>query len=57
VRGTIWLTQERCEGTLTFVKRGIVTVRDERRNKTIVVRAGHSYLARATRATIATGGG
>ena len=27
VRGTIWLTQDRCDGTLTTVKRGTVSVR------------------------------
>jgi hypothetical protein len=47
VRGTIWLTQDRCDGTLTRVKRGIVSVRDFRRRRTVSVKAGHSYLARA----------
>ena len=47
VRGTIWLTQDRCDGTLTKVKRGIVSVRDFKRRKTVSVKAGHSYLARA----------
>jgi len=50
VRGTIWLTQERCDGTLTKVQQGTVTVRDLRAGRNITVRAGHSYLARATRA-------
>ena len=50
VRGTIWLVQDRCEGTLTKVVRGTVQVRDVRRKKTITVKAGHSYLARAQRA-------
>jgi len=49
VRGTIWLTEERCEGSFTRVQRGIVTVRDLRRNRTFTVRAGRGYLARATR--------
>jgi hypothetical protein len=49
VRGTIWLTTDRCDGTLTSVKRGTVSVRDLRRHKTITVKAGHSYLARARR--------
>jgi hypothetical protein len=49
VRGTIWLTQDRCDGTLTTVKRGIVSVRDFKRRKTVSVKAGHSYLARAAR--------
>ena len=47
VRGTIWLTQDRCDGTLTTVKRGTVSVRDFKRRKTVSVKAGHSYLARA----------
>jgi hypothetical protein len=50
VRGTIWLTQDRCDGTLTSVKRGTVSVRDFKRRKTVTVKAGHSYLARAQRA-------
>ncbi len=47
VRGTIWLTQDRCDGTLTTVKRGVVSVRDFKRRRTVSVKAGHSYLARA----------
>jgi hypothetical protein len=50
VRGTIWLVQDRCEGTLTKVTRGTVQVRDFKRKKTITVKAGHSYLARASKA-------
>jgi hypothetical protein len=50
VRGTIWLVQDRCEGTLTKVVRGTVSVRDLKRKKTVSVKAGHSYLARAQRA-------
>jgi streptogramin lyase len=46
VRGTLWMTQETCAGTLTKVKEGAVAVRDLHRKKTILVRAGHSYLAR-----------
>ncbi|HEY1277417.1 MAG TPA: hypothetical protein VGF25_21090, partial [Thermoleophilaceae bacterium] len=46
-RGTIWLTADRCDGTLTKVTRGKVAVRDFRRKKTINVKAGKSYLARA----------
>jgi hypothetical protein len=51
VRGTIWLTQDRCDGTLTSVKRGTVSVRDFKLKKTVSVKAGHSYLARAQRAS------
>jgi hypothetical protein len=47
VRGTIWLVEDRCEGTFTKVKRGTVQVRDLRRKKTVTVKAGHTYLARA----------
>jgi hypothetical protein len=46
VRGTIWLTEERCDGTLTRVRRGTVSVRDLKRRKTVTVKAGRSYLAR-----------
>jgi thrombospondin type 3 repeat protein len=47
VRGTIWEVADRCDGTLTKVRRGRVAVRDFRRKKTVIVRAGKSYLARA----------
>ena len=49
VRGTRWTTTDRCDGTLTTVRRGTVAVRDFRRKKTIAVRAGKSYLARGRR--------
>jgi Tol biopolymer transport system component len=49
VRGTIWLTEDRCDGTLTRVVRGRVAVEDFGRRRTVVVRAGQSYLARARR--------
>jgi hypothetical protein len=47
VRGTIWDTIDRCDGTLTTVRRGTVDVYDYRLRKTIVVHAHHSYLAKA----------
>lgn len=47
VRGTIWLTQDRCDGTRIAVQRGIVAVFDRRLHKTILVSAGHTYLAKA----------
>jgi hypothetical protein len=47
VRGTIWDTIDRCDGTLTRVTRGVVVVRDFRKRRNITVRAGKSYLARA----------
>jgi hypothetical protein len=46
VRGTIWLTEDRCDGTLVRVRRGLVGVRDFKKHKTVAVPAGHSYLAR-----------
>ena len=45
VRGTTWTVEDRCDGTLTTVKRGSVAVRDFRLKKTITVKAGKSYLA------------
>ncbi|HET8755027.1 MAG TPA: choice-of-anchor Q domain-containing protein, partial [Solirubrobacteraceae bacterium] len=47
VRGTRWLTKDRCNGTLTRVKHGVVSVRDLHRRKRVLVRAGHSYFARS----------
>jgi hypothetical protein len=49
VRGTRWLTEDRCDGTLTRVTAGSVAVRDRVRHRTVIVRAGHSYLARTRR--------
>ena len=46
VRGTWWETVNTCSGTLTRVKKGLVSVRNLRRHRTVLVRAGHSYLAR-----------
>ena len=47
VRGTIWLTEDRCDGTLVRVRRGTVEVRDLPRRRTVTLTAGRSYLARA----------
>ena len=46
VRGTRWSVQDRCDGTKVTVQRGRVEVRDKVRRKTIIVRTGHTYLAR-----------
>jgi hypothetical protein len=46
VRGTKWVVIDRCDGTLTRVARGVVTVRDFVKRKTVIVRAGKQYLAR-----------
>jgi hypothetical protein len=45
VRGTNWLTADRCDGTLTQVKQGKVEVRDFVKNKRVLLTAGKSYLA------------
>jgi hypothetical protein len=45
VRGTMWLTADRCDGTLTKVNQGVVAVLDIPKKKTVLVTAGHSYLA------------
>src|SRR5207302_9693206 len=47
VRGTVWDTTDRCDGTLTAVQRGTVEVFDYAKRKTVTVHAGHRYLARA----------
>lgn len=47
VRGTAWLTEDRCDGTLVRVRRGAVLVHDRHRRTNVVVRAGASYLARS----------
>jgi hypothetical protein len=45
VRGTVWLTADRCDGTLVRVKRGLVDVRDFAGHRNVSVPAGHGYLA------------
>jgi hypothetical protein len=45
VRGTVWLTEDRCDGTLTRVRTGRLAVRDITRRRTVILRAGQSYLA------------
>ncbi|MEA2446150.1 MAG: hypothetical protein QOJ12_3442, partial [Thermoleophilales bacterium] len=47
VRGTWWLTEDRCDGTLVRVKRGLVEVRDLVQRKTVMVPAGDEYFAKA----------
>jgi hypothetical protein len=47
VVGTKWLVQDRCTSTLTRVVRGRVKVRDFVKDKTVLVRAGKKYIARA----------
>jgi hypothetical protein len=47
VRGTEWVVADRCDGTLTKVAEGAVSVRDLTLHKRVLVTAGHSYFARA----------
>ena len=49
VVGTKYLVEDRCGSTLTRVKRGRVRVRDFAKRKTVTVRTGKRYIARATR--------
>jgi CSLREA domain-containing protein len=49
VVGTKWLVEDRCTSTLTRVARGKVSVRDFVKKKTVIVRKGHKYVARAKR--------
>ena len=49
VVGTKWLVEDRCRSTLTRVVRGRVKVRDFAKKKTVTVRAGKRYTARAKR--------
>jgi hypothetical protein len=45
VRGTKWLTEDTCTGTLVRVVRGIVSVEDLPHHRTVLVKAGHSIRA------------
>ena len=49
VRGTVWLTEDRCDGTLIRVRSGRVQVRDLVARRTVTLRGGQSYVARARR--------
>jgi hypothetical protein len=46
VRGTRWLTADRCDGTRVQVSRGVVSVSDFAQRREVTVRAGGSYLAK-----------
>jgi hypothetical protein len=45
VRGTTWLTEDRCKGTFFRVTQGTVTIRDFDANETFLLKQGKSYLA------------
>ncbi len=47
IRGTIWSVEDRCTFTRTRVTRGVVSVYDYRRHRSIRVSAGRSYTAQA----------
>ena len=49
LRGTTWLTDDRCNGTVTRVKQGKVVVRDFAKRRTVVLRAPRRYLAQPRR--------
>ncbi len=49
VRGTKWLVQDTCTTTLTRVAKGVVSVQDFVKHKTLLVRAPHRYTARKKR--------
>ena len=49
VRGTRWVTTDRCDGTLTKVSEGKVLVRDLHRKRNVLLTAGRAYLARHRR--------
>jgi hypothetical protein len=50
VRGTTWSVEDACDRTITRVRTGVVAVRDFRRAKTVLVRAGQRHVAAARRA-------
>jgi hypothetical protein len=47
VRGTWWFTKDFCDGTEFFVREGVVKVRDNTRRRTVTIRAGQRYIAKA----------
>jgi hypothetical protein len=51
VRGTKWLTEDTCTGTLVKVARGVVSVENLRTHKTVLVRAGRSFLSGSSAAS------
>jgi hypothetical protein len=45
VRGTTWLTEDFCDGTLIRVEQGVVEVQDHVHHRTVTLHAGQSYFA------------
>jgi hypothetical protein len=56
VRGTVWRTEDRCDGTLTTVDEGVVGIRDFAKQVDVVIRAGQSYLAEPLGAGVSSAG-
>ena len=48
-RGAKWSVQDKCQGTLIRVTRGVVAVLDSRTRRTVLVRSGRHYEARPKR--------
>ncbi|HEX3239370.1 MAG TPA: right-handed parallel beta-helix repeat-containing protein [Solirubrobacterales bacterium] len=46
VRGTVWLTEDRCSGTFFKTKKGVVSIRDFVAGTNFSLPAGKSYLAK-----------
>jgi hypothetical protein len=55
VRGTQWLTVDRCDGTLVNVRRGTVLVTNRRTSQRTVLKTGQTYVALADRKRSAGG--
>jgi hypothetical protein len=49
IRGTTWLTSDRCDGTLIRVTAGRILARDLVKKRNITLKKGQRYLARAPR--------
>ena len=47
VQGTVWLTEDLCDGTLITVTRDSVLVTNLVNHKHFLIKAGHHYLAKA----------
>ena len=46
IRGTRWLTADRCDGTFVRVRQGVIQVRDVPAARNVTLRAPRTYLAR-----------
>ena len=55
MRGTTWLVQDTCTTTLTRVTQGVVAVNDFAKRKTVLVKKGKRYTARAKKRALELG--